>query len=209
MTKYIFLLVLAAGVAFPQYKLDPAGSAPAELAPAVSATLNQPGTKILNPDGSVLCEVWMRKEVPSGSGSAEANVAFPAIPHGALLGAIRFPAAGSDRRGQSLKPGVYTMRYSLYPVDGAHQGVAPQRDFLILVRAADDSDPAALPGYDELMKRSQKASGTPHPAVLSIAPPLEDAPNPGFVQEGEHDWMFNTKVGATPLGIILVGTFEG
>ncbi len=205
----MILPVLAAGLAFPQYKLDPAGNAPSELAPAVSATLNQPGTKILNSDGSLLCEVWMRKEVPAGTGSAEPNVAFPSIPHGALLGAIRFTTNGSDRRGQTLKPGVYTLRYSLYPVDGAHQGVAPQRDFLILVRAEDDTDPAALPSYDELMNWSRKASGTPHPAVLSIATPLEDAPNPGFVKEGEQDWMFNTKVGATPVGIILVGTFEG
>lgn len=209
MTKCMMALVLMAGFAFPQYKLDSAGAPPDGLAPAVSAVLAQPGTRIHNPDGSVLCEVWMRSEVPAGTGSSEANVAYPSIPHGALLGVIRFPANGSDRRGQTIKPGVYTLRFSLYPVDGAHQGVAPQRDFLILVPAADDSDPAAMPEYAELMKWSQKASGTPHPAVLSIAPPLEDAPNPGFVKEGEHDWMFNTKAGATPIGIILVGTFEG
>ena len=128
---------------------------------------------------------------------------------GALLGAIRFTGTGADRRGQQLKPGVYTLRYSLYPVDGAHQGVAPQRDFAVLALAADDKDPAALPAYEPLMKMSSKASGTPHPAILSIAPPLGDAPNPGMVKEGEHDWMFNTRIGDTPMGIILVGTFEG
>jgi hypothetical protein len=201
----LFMLIAVAALAA-DYKLEPAGNAPSELAPPVTAVLQQPGTKILNPDGSVLCEVWMRAAAPEAEKSLEPEVAFPAIPHGALLGAIRFTADGSDRRGQQIKPGVYTLRYSIYPVDGAHQGVAPQRDFLVLVRAADDKDPATLPPYDELMKLSQPASGTPHPAVFSIAPPLDGAPNPGFVKEGEHDYMFNTKIGGKPVGIILVGT---
>lgn len=208
MKTSVLFLFLAATLAFGQYKLEPAGAAPSELAPALAAEL-QPGTRILNPDGSVLCEVWVRKTAPSGEKSVEPNVVFPAIPHGALLGAIRFTGTGADRRGQQLKPGVYTLRYSLYPVDGAHQGVAPQRDFAVLALAADDKDPAALPAYEPLMKMSSKASGTPHPAILSIAPPLGDAPNPGMVKEGEHDWMFNTRIGDTPMGIILVGTFEG
>lgn len=197
---------MTASFVFGQYKLEPAGNPPAELAEAVAATLQQPGTKILKPDGSVLCEVWVGKAAPTGEASVEPNVAFPNIPHGALLGAIRFPTNGSDRRGQPLKPGVYAMRYSLYPVDGAHQGVAPQRDFLVLTLAAEDKDPKALPTYEELMNMSRKASGTPHPAVLSIAPPLEGAPVPGVVKEGEQDWMFNIKIGDKPMGIILVGT---
>ena len=209
MKKFVCSLLIAAGAAFAQYKTEPAGAAPAELAPAVAAVLQQPGTKILNAGGAVVCEVWVRTTIPSGPKSTEANVSFPTVPHGALLGAIRFPAAGSDRRGQSLKPGVYTMRYSIYPVDGSHQGVAPQRDFLLLVPAADDKDPASLPTYEQVVDMSRKASGTPHPAVLSIEPPAGDAPNPGFIKEGENDWVLNTKIGSMPVGIILIGKYEG
>jgi hypothetical protein len=202
----LFLLMTATAVSA-QYKLEPAGAAPSDLAPAMATVLQQPGTRILNPDGSPVCEVWVRNAAPEAEKSFEPEVAFPTIPHGALLGAIRFANAGSDRIGQPLKPGVYTLRYSMYPIDGAHQGVAPQRDFLLLTPAADDRDPAALPTYGELVKMSQSASGTPHPAVLSIAPPLDGAPVPGVVKEGEDDWMFNVKIGDKPVGIIVVGSF--
>jgi hypothetical protein len=164
----VFSLLTAAGAAFAQYKMEPAGTAPSELAPEIAAVLQQPGAKVLNSGGSAVCEVWVRKDIPAGQNSAEPNVAFANIPQGALLGIVRFPVAGADRRGQTLKPGVYTMRYSRYPVDGDHQGVAPQRDFLLLVPAASDKDVNALPTYEQLVDMSRKASGTPHPAVLSI-----------------------------------------
>jgi hypothetical protein len=202
----VFSLLTAASAAFAQYKMEPAGTAPSELAPDIAAVLQQPGSKILNGGGSAVCEVWMAKDIPAGQSSAEPNVVFGNIPHGALLGVVRFPVAGSDRRGQTLKPGVYTMRYSRYPVDGDHQGVAPQRDFLLLVPASADKDPKALPAYEQLVEMSRKASGTPHPAELSIEQPAGD---PGFVKEGEKDWVLNTKIGSTPIGIILVGKFEG
>ena len=133
---------------------------------------------------------------------------MPAIPHGALLGVVRFPANGADRRGQTIKPGLYTLRYSLFPVNGDHQGVAPQRDFAILSKIADDADPAALPKYDALMPMSVKASGTPHPLVLSIYPSTSEK-MPAFGKEGAHDWTLHMKLGAQPLAIILVGKAEG
>ena len=206
-TCAFFLLSVTA--LFGQYKMEPGGAPPPELAPAVSATLQQPGTKIVDAGGNVVCEVWIRTSIPAGAGAAEPNVAFPKIPQGALLAVIRYPSKGADRRGQTINPGVYTMRYSLYPVNGSHQGVAPQRDFLLLVPAAMDKDPAALPDYDHLVAMSDKASGTPHPAVFSIETPLEGAAIPGLAKEGENDWVLNTKVGSTPIGIILVGTYQG
>src|SRR6266542_3933987 len=53
----------------------------------------------------------------------------------------------------------------------AEDGVAPQRDFLVLTPAADDKDPNSTPAQEELMTMSKKASGTPHPAVFSMEPP--------------------------------------
>jgi len=55
--------------------------------------------------------------------------------------------------------GVYTFRYSIQPVDGAHVGVAPQRDFVLLTPIADDADPNALPGYDALVQMSKESVG--------------------------------------------------
>jgi hypothetical protein len=124
-----------------------------------------------------------------------------------LIGILRFPSQGADRRGQVIKPGVYTMRYSDYPVDGAHQGVAPQRDFALLTPLAADADPNATPAFEPLVKMSGGASGTPHPAVFSLETPA-DPKFPALTKEGDHDWVLNVKVGDLPLAIIVAGKVE-
>jgi hypothetical protein len=207
MTKLISLLVLFVSLAFAQYKLEPAGAPPTDLAPALAAALQQQGVKILGPGGSVYCEVWFRKQLASGPKSTDDAVTL-SIPQGALLGVIRFAGPAQDRRGQSLKAGTYTLRYSQYPVNGDHQGVAPQRDFALLVRVADDTDASATPGFDALVALSTKVSGTPHPAVLSIWNSSSDK-FPNFSKQGDHDWVLDTKVGDVSISIILAGKVEG
>jgi hypothetical protein len=208
MNKLALSLLLAATAALAQYKSEPAGAPPAELAPAISQALQQQGTKVLGGDGSVYCEVWFRTSLPSGPKATEEGITLPTIPHGALLGAIRFPGQGADRRGQAIKPGVYTLRYSLQPVNGDHLGVSPQRDFLVMVPAADDKDLNATPNFDALMGMSRKASGTPHPAVLSMWAAGASDPA-GFAKQGENDWVLTFKMGSTPVSVILVGKVEG
>ena len=208
MKKIFYSFLMMAGVALAQYKMEPIGAAPPELAPAFASNVQQTGYKVVAPNGSTFCEIWFRNTLPGGPKSAEESVAFPTIPQGALLGVIRFPGQGADRRGQGIKPGIYTLRYSLYPVNGDHQGVAPQRDFLLLVPAADDKDPAALPNYDTLVTMSRKAAGTPHPAVLSIETPSGNK-FPDFGKEGEKDWVLSVKLGEQAISIILVGKSEG
>ena len=207
MKRLFPLLVLSVSLAFAQYKLDVAGAPPTDLAPAFASVFQQQGVKILGAGGSVYCEVWFRTQLSSGPKSTDDAVTV-SIPQGALLGVIRFAGPAQDRRGQSLKAGTYTLRYSQYPVNGDHQGVAPQRDFALLVRANDDSDPGATPGFDALVALSAKASGTPHPAVLSIWNSSSDK-FPNFSKQGDHDWVLDVKVGDLPITIILAGKVEG
>ena len=206
-TSCFILAALAAGTVFAQYKSEAAGEPPPELAPAISKALEQQGTKITGSNG-VFCEVWFRTALPAGPKSSEESVTLPTIPHGTLLGAIRFPAQGADRRGQPIKPGVYTLRYSLQPLNGDHLGVSPQRDFLVLVPAADDKDLNAAPNFDALMAMSRKASGTPHPAVLSVWGAGASDPA-GFAKQGENDWVLTKKIGDIAISLILVGKVEG
>lgn len=208
MNRLALSLILAASAAFAQYKAEPGGAPPSELAPAIAQALQQQSTKILANDGSVYCEVWFRTTMPSGTKAAEPDITLPTIPHGALLGAIRFPGQGADRRGQPIKPGVYTLRYSLQPVNGDHLGVSPQRDFVLLVPAAGDQDVNSTPNFDTLAAMSRKASGTPHPAVLSIWASGPSDPS-GLSKQGENDWVLNTKIGGTAVSVILVGKVEG
>ena len=189
------------------YKAEPAGPPPSDLAPAFASLMSPAGYKISGP-GGVFCEVWFRSSLPSGPKRTDDSVTFNTIPYGALIGVIRFPGQGADRRGQQIKPGVYTLRYGNYPVNGDHLGVAPQRDFLVMTPAAEDKDPNATPAHEDLMVMSKKASGTPHPAVLSMEPPPSGAAAGSLTKEGEHDWTLTVKSGATTFGLILVGKVE-
>lgn len=208
MRKVCLTLLLGAASALAQYKMEPAGTPPPELDSAIAGALQKDGVKIVGANGSAVCEIWLRTSLPSGPKAHEESVTLPEIPHGALLGAMRFAGRGADRRGQSLKPGVYTLRFSYYPVDGNHQGAAPQRDFLILSPAALDKDLKATPNFEALMDMSRKASGTPHPASLSFWKADTDF-KPGFEKQGESDWVLQTKIGETPVAIILIGQFAG
>lgn len=203
MAKSLIGVFVAAALAFGQYSAKPAGAPPSELAPAIAAELQQQGIQVVSDDGKVYCEVWLRAKAPQGPEAAEQNVMLKTIPHGALLGVIRYAQTGKDRRGIAIKPGLYTLRFSYYPEDGAHMGVEPNRDFLILSPASEDTDPQATPGFNQLMDMSRKASGTNHPASLPLWR-VDSNFNEGFAQVGE-DWVWSTKLGDIPVSIILIG----
>ena len=189
-----------------EYKVAAAAAAPAGLADSVAALLSKEGTQVSGPSGQVAFEIWMRAAVPTGPVAKEENASL-SMPHGALVGVIHFPKNWSDRRGQTIKAGAYTMRYSLFPINGDHQGVAPQRDFFLLTPVAADTNGASLPSFDDLMTMSRKASGTPHPAVFSVY--KTEGAHSGFVKDGEHDWVLHAKIGDIGVSIILVGKAEG
>lgn len=189
------------------YKLEPVATAAPGLPAAFASTVQAQGFRVTASSGP-WCEVWLAKSLPLGAKSDDASVSLP-IAQGTLLGVINFPGKGADRRGQVIPAGVYTLRYSLFPVDGAHSGVAPQRDFALLTPIAVDADPAAKPGFDDLVKMSGKASGTPHPAVLSLETPPSGAAAPSVVKEGEHDWTLTLKAGDLTFSVIVVGKAEG
>jgi hypothetical protein len=196
-------LLVAASVWGQQYKADKAGPPPPELASGIAQGLGKTGFQI-SADGRTYCEVWLRVSVTPGAASKEPNVTLSNIAVGTLLGAIRFDGPGSDRRGQTLQPGVYTLRYAIMPANDSHLGAAAHRDFLLLTPAAEDRELGATPNYDALVAMSRKASHTAHPAVLSIW--KADADSPGFSQQGDSDWVLEARVGDTPIAIIVAGT---
>ncbi len=203
MKRSVLLLCLAGATAFAQYKLEPAGPPP----PGVPANaLQQDGVKISGPSGE-WCDVWFIAKAPAAANNGEQNVSFTDIAQGTLLGVIRFPNAAKDRRGQAIKPGVYTMRLSFYPPDGAHQGVAPSRDFVLLAPIADDTDAAATPDFQKLVAMSKKVSGTPHPAVLNVWKP--DNAGPATLKQEGDDWVLYSTMGDKPVALIVVGTYSG
>jgi hypothetical protein len=185
-----------------EYKADKAGPLPPEVASGIAKGLEKSGFQI-STNGAAYCEIWLRASLPSHAASNEPNVTLPNMPMGILLGVIRFDGNGSDRRGQTIKPGVYTLRYGVMPMNDQHQGAAPQRDFLLMTPASEDRDLNAAPNFDALVAMSRKASQTAHPAVLSFW--KTDADSPGFSQHGDSDWVLQSKVGDTPIAIIVAG----
>jgi len=77
-----------------------------------------------------------------------------------------------------------------------------------MIPIAADPDPNATPAFDPLVALSRKASGTPHPAVLSLEPPTADAKLSALSRENDKDWTLATKIGDTSIAIILVGKAE-
>jgi hypothetical protein len=200
-------LSLAAGLSAQDYKLETISSAPSDLPAAYASALAGTGYRISGASGPK-CEIWFRKSIPVGAQPADNAIVF-GIPQGALLGVIRFPAKAEDRRGQQINAGVYTLRYSNYPVDGAHQGVAPQRDFALMTPIAADPDPNTTPAFDALVQMSTKASGSPHPAVLSIESP-NGSTFPALTKEGDNpDWVLSVQLGDLKIAIILIGKVQG
>jgi hypothetical protein len=202
LSKALLIGVVSAVAAFAQYKAEPAGAPPSDLPPSIASAIQKEGTKVTGPDGTV-SEIWLVSKMPQGPNSGEQNVTLPTVPHGSFLGIIRFENKGSDRRGQAIEPGVYTLRYSMFPINGAHQGVAPQRDFFVLSKVESDKDPTTKPDFNTLMKMSEAASGTQHPLVMSIW--KADDPKDDFYQYGENDWVLQRKAGDTELAIVVVG----
>jgi hypothetical protein len=176
-----FLAVLALGMASTavaqEYKLETLDEAPpADLAPAVKATLEAAGRRVLDAEGKPLVDIWLRKGAPASGKPAgpKGAILYPVLAEGELIGAARYAVEGGDYRDQAVAPGVYTLRYGLQPVNGDHLGVSVNRDYALLLPAAKDADPADLPGK-KLTEESAEAVGSTHPGILLLLAPPEGA----------------------------------
>ena len=203
MKKLLVTSLLLVSLAF-GHSVESAGAPPAELDPAIAGVLQKEGIRVLDTAKKPDMERWFVNEMPSGGKSGEDAVTLTTVPHGAFLGVVRFPERAADRRGQTMKPGLYTLRFSYYPQDGAHQGAEPQRDFLLMSIAGEDKDPKALPKFEQLVEASKKASGNPHPAVLSFWK-VEAADFKAGISTHESDQVLQTKIGDQPVAVIVVG----
>jgi hypothetical protein len=209
------LLAFASSAAAQNYSATVASEAPpSALSAAVRSSLDAQAIQVKGPQG-VLCEIWLRKNIPSvPSPGMQLGVAYSQLAPGTLVGAIRFPAQAVDFRDQNIKPGVYTLRYELSPVDGNHQGVAPQRDFLLLGPAAADTSTATL-SFNDLVKLSRQTTGTGHPSVWSLTP-SDSAPAqlpavaPQDSDNGTIQVLYfkaDLRAGKpTTIGLVVVGT---
>jgi hypothetical protein len=164
-------------------KIEPLGAiADPGASEALKKALDAKGWRITIGDGPY-CDIWLRSGVAAGKSDAQGAVY--SLGESALVGVITFSRATTDYRGQSVKPGTYTLRYAVHPADGNHLGISPIRDFLVLVPVAMDQNPEAQPKFEELMKMSPKSTGTNHSGVISLVQ-TEGATPAKIQQEGGH-----------------------
>jgi hypothetical protein len=177
----------------------------------VRQSLEAKGFRLSLDDPKPCCEVWLRKSVPAQNNKST-ELVYPQFAESTVLGVVHFPQAAADFRGHPIPAGFYTMRYELLPDDGNHLGVAPNRDFVLLIPAQSDPDPNAVFKFQELVNMSAKTAGTKHPSPLSL-PPV-DKPSAGTVARDDQDhWIFSTPLRLAsgeelPFAIVVKGSAQ-
>ncbi len=177
---------------------------------AIRQTLAPKGYRILPDVHSPAIQIWFRKDVPAQPKNASADAIYDRLAESTLLGVIHFSQPSQDYRDQTVPAGFYTLRYALMPNDGNHLGVAPSRDFLLLIPANADPGPEKILKFQELVALSRQASGTKHPAPLSLVA-AEGGATPATSKDDEGHIIFTTQVHLSsgeemPLGLVVKGT---
>ena len=183
----------------------------ADLSPQIASELALEGVRVIRAPSTTLCDIWLCKHLAVKPDFKQTiDVLYPFQP-GQLIGVARFARKSADFRNQDIEAGTYTLRYSQQPIDGAHVGTSPTRDFLLLIQAKKDQSPGLL-DYKVLTKQSAEAAGSTHPALLPLQKAATDSKEfPVIRHNAERDWWTvamqrSTKPesGAKPLVIELL-----
>jgi hypothetical protein len=207
----LFVSVASLALAAQTGKIEPIGAVTdSRVAEGVKKVLEPKGYRVSLDDGSVVCEIWLRNKIPAQPKKDSPGALYSQLAESALVGVISFPQATTDYRGQNIPKGAYTLRYELIPNDGNHLGVAPNRDFVLLVPAASDDNPDATFKFDELVSLSRKATGTKHPGPLSLVQP-ESGTAAAVSKDDEDHWIFSGAIRLAsgedlPIALIVKGT---
>ncbi len=189
---------------------------PKELNAAVRKLLEEKAVQFSDDKGNLLAEIWFRKELPAKATEAQVKngLTYQELAQTTLLGAVRVKDALNDYRKQKIKPGAYTMRLAIQPMDGDHMGTAPFSEFLLLLPADADAGKDTLEP-ETLHDFSKKASGTGHPAVFLLFPvaPKELGKAPRLEKKEGNHWVLSVtrdvnasgKKTTLGVGLTLVG----
>jgi hypothetical protein len=212
MTGTLALFIAGSRVLAQEYSVAATEAAPTgAVAPEIASLLQSAGIKVTK-GSTTVCDLWFVKEWPIEADAKTGGEVLYPLTVGQVVGAIRFPKKASDFREQDVPAGVYVMRYTQQPVDGAHVGTSPTRDFLALSPAAKDRDPKPL-DYKALVAASKETTGTAHPAIFSLQKP-EGGASPSVREVSDKEWVIVHYVGKVkqggsakdlPLDLVVVG----
>jgi hypothetical protein len=202
------LLLLAAGtLAAPKVEIT-GPCTDAGVAEAVKKALAPQGYRVTLDDDSTV-ELWPPAQI-SISGKTREDAMYSLAPS-LFLGVILFSKNARDARGNAISAGTYNLRYELQPNDGNHLGTSPTPDFLLLVPAAADTNPAQTYSFEQAIQLSEQVTGKRHPGVLNLVPAdVKQLPSV-ITDANNHTVLFfkvRTQSGELPLGLVVKGTTE-
>ena len=145
----------------------------------MQAVLSGKAMNVLDEKGKLICTIWPAKslDAKATAAQAKAGLKYSHIEETTIVGAVKFAETWVDYRKQKIKPGVYTLRMAMQPMDGDHMGTAPYNEFFLLLpgrggqegrtarrrdhaRAQRQIDDAQAPGHDAALPE-QDAAGLP------------------------------------------------
>jgi hypothetical protein len=108
-----FILFMMPGMATAEGgKLESIGAfAGATASESLKKSLEERGYRVTLTSGTVICELWMRKTIPTEAKKEVPGSTYSEIVDSAIIGVVSFPKTAQDFRGQDIKPGAYTLRY--------------------------------------------------------------------------------------------------
>lgn len=211
----VALLVFAAPAAAANLKVKVAETPPPkELAEPISKLLDSKAMVVADASGKPLATVWPRKSLDSKATAeqAERGLRYGNLAESTVLGAVQFHQEWSDYRKQKIKPGVYTLRLGIQPMDGDHMGTAPYSEFALLAPAAKDTKPEML-DPDSLHELSSTSTTRKHPGIMMLIPNRKPADAPAIEDKPMQSEVLSFQIpvnagGKTvPLGFsaVLIG----
>ncbi len=198
------LVLLAATALLAAPKVETTGPCTESAVPdPVKKVLAGQGYHVTLNDGST-ANLWPAAEFKTSSKAR--NDATYEIAPSTFFGVIVFAKNTRDCRGNMIPAGAYNLRYELQPNDGAHLGVAPTPDFLLLVPAAADANPAQTYSFEQLVGLSKQVTGKNHPAPMNLVP-ADATQFPSVITDTEEHTILYIKVktqsGELPLGLVV------
>jgi hypothetical protein len=190
----IALLVLAAHTSAADTKLTVKvedSAPPKELSEPVRSLLSEKGINVLDEKGKLICTVWPVKYLDAKG--AKAELKYSSIEETTITGAVKFAEPWTDYRKQKIKPGVYTLRMAVQPMDGDHMGTAPYNEFFLILPAAEDKK-AELLDVETMHELSAKSTTRKHPAMMLLFPNKTPADTPATEAKPKDHHVLNFAI---------------
>lgn len=187
-------------------RVEPIGPLTASGAsPEITQAVEPRGYRVTLDDGWT-ADFWFARALAATNKDASAGAIYPDFANGAFVGVVTLPKGTSDYRGQAIPAGTYILRYQYLPQDANHMGVSPNPDFLLPIPIANDPNPADNFPFKRLVALSAKTTGTPHPAVLAMAP----AATEGITKDDQGMTVLTVKISTSAeksekIAIVLKG----